>query len=704
MPNIYPFNMKINYRCLLIGNANSGKTSLFNRLTGLSQKTGNFQGVTVEKHSGEVEYNKQKMELIDLPGSFSMNGFSEDKRVLSRFLMNRRETDRVIFVMDPMQMERSMQFLLQILDLGIETILFLSMKDILARKNISIDTEKIERQLGIKTYLINTKRPERLEQLKADLMDEKNFRAPGRIWNWDTKREKFFQQVLQKIEYSDEKKLIFVLNNTLKELSDEQLQQELPGKQVLPPETTQFLKQELDNANLNFSYQDELIEKSIFIKKTVSESISYQPGKEPSSISNQLDRFLLNPFWGLLIFIALMAMIFQALFNWSELPMEWIEINVNFLTEWSARKLPPGPLASLLSEGIIGGVGSVLIFIPQITFLFLFIGLLEESGYMARASLVIDKIMGRFGLSGKSFIPLLSSSACAVPGIMSARTIENTSERLITTLVAPFITCSARYPVYILVIGTVFPSTQLFGFLSLKAVVLFGMFVLGVLTSLLFALLFRKTYFKAEASYFILELPSYRIPSIRNIIQNLYQKVIAFIKNAGTIILYISILLWFLTNYPQKTVQSSQSTAGNYQKIALEQSYAGSFGRILQPVIEPLGYNWKIGIALITSFAAREVMVSTLHIIYGTGGDENSKSLKSALLAERDRNGKPVWNLATGLSILVFFAYACQCISTLAIVKKETNSWFWPLFLFSYMTIFAYFSALIVYQLAKNWG
>ncbi|MEM7184614.1 MAG: ferrous iron transport protein B, partial [Spirochaetota bacterium] len=530
-----------------------------------------------------------------------------------------------------------------------------------------------------------------------------NFLCPGRIWQWDNKKESFFQKILDNLQTDSLLHMNFILNNTLKSLSGETLQQELPTGELLPTKTLDYITEEFKKSGLSYLYQDELIEKSILIKKIVTDSLHYTKSENDkiSPLSVKLDRFLLHPFFGLFVFFAFMALIFQVLFSWSELPMQWIETATTSFASLLQKNLSPGPLRSLLTDGIVSGVGSVLVFVPQITFLFLFISIMEESGYMARASFVMDKIMGKFGLSGKSFIPLLSSSACAIPGIMGARTIENHSDRMITILVSPLITCSARYPVYILVIGTVFPSIELLGFLSLKAMVLFALFLLGIITSLLFALLFRKTYFRSEASYFILELPTFQIPSVKNVAQTLYQKIKAFLTNAGTIILYASIILWFLSNYPQKTLPNAM---GKMQKVAtpIEESYAGSFGKLLEPAIQPLGFDWKIGVALLTSFAAREVMVSTLHIIYKTEGDETSQDLKTALLKEIDpKTGKPIWNALTGISILIFFAYACQCMSTLAIVRKETNSWLWPGFLFLYMTTLAYCSSLLVYQIGR---
>lgn len=708
--------MKHSFRCLLVGNANSGKSTLFNQLTGLSQRTGNFHGVTVEKLHGKVQLGGNQAEVIDLPGSYSLNGFSEDKKVLSRFLMNREENDRILFVMDSLNLERSLQFFFQIMDLGVPLLLVLTMKDVLKKKKMSLELEILKEKLGVDVFLVNAKNGDGVKELKEALFREGTFRIPVRTWSWESKKEEFVNHLKDKIQF-EKTDIHFILENALKELSGETLQPELPGLELFPENIQSFLKEELEKSGFKFTYQDELVQKSFFAKKIVTEVLLFEGDSIGArrSFSNQIDRYVLHPVFGFIIFIFLMGFIFQTLFSWSELPANLIEKLVNFMADFARSRLPEGPLSELIAEGIIGGVGSVLTFIPQISFLFLFIGIMEESGYMARAALVMDKLMGKFGLSGKSFIPLLSSAACAVPGILSARTVENRSERLATILVAPLVTCSARYPVYILVIGTIFPVGNVLGFLSIQGLALFLLFSLGLITSLSFALLFKKTFFKSDPSYFITEIPSYQIPSLRNLGLNLYKNLRAFVVNAGTIILYISIILWFLANYPNmekpdlsrlKSPEEKSEVMQDFKKRKITNSYAGQFGRFIEPVILPLGFDWKIGISLLTSFAAREVMVSTLSIIYGVeDGEENNQGLKSKML--KDYNPlikKKTWNFLTGISILLFFAFACQCISTLAVVRKETNSYIWPGFLFVYMTTLAYLSSLVVFQTGRLIG
>ena len=694
--------METNYRCLLVGNANAGKTSLFNQLTGLSQKTGNFPGVTVGIATGEVKLEDKTLEVIDLPGSFSLNANSEDKKTLTLFLINRKESDKIIFVLDAILLERSLQFLFQIMDLGAPILLVITMKDILQKKNLFIQVETLKKELGIEVLLVNAKNGEGISKLKELIVNPYNFKTPKRLWAWDEKRESFFQNLLAKLEADNIHYLQFVLGNTLKKLSGEKLQKELPGIEEFKPEIQNLISSELKNSGLVYKYQEEVIQKSFRIKSIISKVLTGNI-EDKSSLSSKLDRFILHPVFGMFTFFLVMGFVFQSLFSWSEYPMEFIEKSFENLGNYFQTTLPEGPFNGLITKGIIGGVGSVLVFIPQIALLFLFIGIMEESGYLSRVSFIMDKFMGRFGLSGKSFIPLLSSAACAVPAIMSTRTIENRSDKMATILISPLITCSARYPVYILVIGAIFPKQEIFGIFSLQALMLFGLFILGMITALLFALLFKKTFFRHESSYFLIELPSYKIPSIKNLFLSVYQNIKAFIENSGTIILYVSILLWFLAYYP--VTAPVDSTRATKPETEISHSYAAKIGKFIEPAIEPLGFDWKIGVGIISSFAAREVMVSTLAIIYGVEGDETSDDLKTSIQKDvNPKTGKKTWSVLTAISLLIFFAFASQCMSTLAVVRQETKSYFWPSFLFVYMSILAYISSLAVYQIGTLAG
>lgn len=466
--------MNNNYRCLLVGNANAGKTSIFNRLTGLSQKTGNFPGITVGIATGEIKLKDKQLEIIDLPGSFSLNANSEDKKTLTRFLINRRESDKIIFVLDAMLLERSLQFLFQIMDLGAPILLVITMKDILEKKNLSIQVDALKRELGIETLLVNAKSGSGIQELKELISQEYNFKTPSRLWTWDDKRENFLNSLLTRIETDNHHYLSFVLSNALKRISGEKLQKELPGLEQFKPEIQSFIEKELEASGLKYKYQEEVIHKSFRIKSIIGKVLTGNMENQ-KSFSSKFDKIILHPVFGMITFFGIMAFVFQSLFSWSEIPMQIIESSIDSLANFFQARLPVGPFNGLVTKGIIGGVGSVLVFIPQIALLFFFIGIMEESGYLSRVAFIMDKFMGRFGLSGKSFIPLLSSAACAVPAIMSTRTIENKSDKMATILISPLITCSARYPVYILIIGAIFPKKNLLGFFSLQALVLFGL-------------------------------------------------------------------------------------------------------------------------------------------------------------------------------------------------------------------------------------
>ncbi|TGK37545.1 ferrous iron transport protein B [Leptospira gomenensis] len=689
-------------RILMVGNPNCGKTTLFNRLTGLRQKTGNYHGVTVEKAEGILQTKGTSVRILDLPGAYSLGGNSEDKQVTSGVLVRHKAGDRILFVMDASIAERSLQFLLQILELNLPVLVAVTMKDVLEKKGMRLDLDFLSREFGIVFQFVNPKNGEGAAEFRELLGSPGAFRLPVKSFRWDKRRETFLNEILASIRTEDEESIKFVLLNSLKQLSGETLQKGLPGLEILNPEFRDLVEKRFNSSNIPFTYVEELTQKSIYIKKILSSALSGTPSSAKGGLLSKADVILLHPFWGLVSFLGIMALMFQTLFTWSEIPMDWIESGVQTLGEIAGSFLEEGPLRSLLQEGIIGGVGAVLVFIPQISLLFFFIGILEETGYIARASFVMDRFMGRFGLSGKSFIPLLSSAACAVPAIMGTRTIENKADRITTILVSPLITCSARYPVYILVIGAVFPAGYVGGIFRIQALTLFGLFLSGMFASMIAALVFKKTFFRSEPSYFLMELPPYNTPSLKSLGINVFKKLKAFLATAGQLILFISVLLWFLANYPR--IDSSRfpdATETDLKKIQIRQSYAGSMGKFMEPVLEPIGFDWKMGIGIITSFAAREVMVSTLSIIYGVGGEESEEDLKEALRKDVNERGEPVWGLRNSVSLLLFFAFACQCMSTLAVVKKETNSVFWPMFLFGYMTILAYSVSWIVF---KTWN
>ncbi|MDZ4726824.1 MAG: ferrous iron transport protein B [Leptospira sp.] len=680
----------------LVGNPNCGKTTLFNQLTGLRQKTGNFSGVTVEQKSGIIYSGDNVMNLVDLPGTYGMGGKTEDKRITYEILLKRNPNDKIIYVIDALNLERGLQFLLQVLDMGASVFVVMTMKDVLEKKNVKLDIDLLEKILGLNIHLINAKSDDGITDLKQYLFHEDKFQSPGRKWEWENKEESLLISYKKSLGINNTLGEFF-LCQSLKFLSNDPSQTEIRYLDTFPQESVTWLKTNFISKDFNFSYQEEIIRKSFYIKQILAKVIM-TGGNINRKFDTKLDSVLLHPFFGFVFFFTIMGLLFQTLFTFAEYPMDMIENGISALQNFASVHLTDGLFKALLVEGILGGVGSVIVFVPQIALLFTFLGILEESGYLARASFLMDKTMGKFGLSGKSFIPLLSSAACAVPAIMGTRTIENKSDRLTTIMISPLIMCSARYPVYILIVGTIFQSPPLFDFINVQGLVLFGMFLLGMTVSLVIGLIFRKSVFKEDSSYFIMELPRYLMPSLRSLGYSVYQKVKAFLQSAGQIILYISILLWFLSSFPVT------KTGDEWKTSLIENSYIGYTGKFIEPVLTPLGFDWKIGISIITSFAAREVMVSTLAVLYGTEDDAESSSLREKLREEKKSDGTKLWSPLTGISLLLFFAFASQCMSTLAIVRKETQSIFWPTIQFFYMTGLAVISSLLVFQIGKFLG
>lgn len=638
----------------LAGNPNAGKTTLFNALTGLKQKVANYPGVTVERKVGHWELAGRSAELIDLPGLYSLDATSLDEQIARDVLLGKmpgaKKPHAVIAVVDATNLERNLYLVTQLFDYGIPVVVALTMMDIFEKQKHRIDLTKMSRLLGVPVIAVNAAGTGRgLSELR--------------------------QAVREAIENPPQPKFHLPIGS------------------------------ENDNSAIFSRYA--------FISGVLQESVRHND-REAHDFTERLDRILTHRFFGLLILIGVLLLVFQAIFSWAALPMELLEGVFGAATEFARSNLPPGILADLVADGIIAGVGGVLVFLPQILLLFLFISILEDSGYMARAAFLMDKLMSRIGLHGKAFLPLLSSFACAIPGIMATRTIENQRDRLATILIAPFMSCSARLPVYTLMIAAFFAGQTFLGFISLGAVLMLAMYALGILMAILAAFIFKRTVLKSPTPPFVMELPPYRLPNIRSVFQNMLMRAWLFVKRAGTVILTISIILWALMYFPRST-SPSQDAAGTQMIVStevsqadkslsaserLQHSYAGQLGHLIEPVIEPLGFDWKIGVALIASFAAREVLVSTLSIIYNVGKDEgeDSQSLVSAIRSAQHPDGRPVWTPLTGLTLMVFFVLAMQCMSTLAVVRRETNSWRWPLFMVGYMTVLAYLGALVTYQ------
>ena len=648
----------------LIGNPNTGKTSLFNILTGLNQKVGNYPGITVDKKIGTSKLSsKVKAQVIDLPGAYTMNPSSLDEDIAVKVLTdktNKYYPDVVIVVADVENLKRNLLLYTQVKDLGLPTILAINMQDQMQRRGISLEIEILEKELETKIALISSKRNKGFYKLKELILNYKS----------------------------------------------------LPLKPCFNP-----VEGILDSDNLqeNQKKHRETIKRYQFLTSVLNKSYGVDKS-EAKDLRSRLDSVLTHHVAGYIIFFSILFLIFQALFSWSEIPMDYIDTSFASLSEWVKNNLPSGVFTNLLSEGIIPGIGGIVIFIPQIAFLFLFLSILEESGYMSRVVFLMDRVMKRYGMSGKSVVPLISGTACAIPAIMAARNIESWKERLITILVTPFTTCSARIPVYAIIISLVIPNERVLGgIINLQGLTLLLLYLLGFVTAIGAAYILDKVLIIKSKSYFVIEMPDYKLPLLKNVLYHMLEKTKSFVFEAGKIILAISILLWVLASYgPGDDFKNAENMVKvEYEnlegealktKIAsfkLENSYIGILGKTVEPIIRPLGYDWKIGIALITSFAAREVFVGTLATIYSVGSDEET-SIKIKMAKEVHPDTlKPVYNLASGISLLLFYAFAMQCMSTIAVVKRETGGWKWPLIQLFGMTGFAYISALIAFQFLK---
>ena len=691
----------------LIGNPNTGKTSVFNALTGLNQKVGNYPGITVDKKEGICKLSRNtKAHIIDLPGTYSLNASSIDENVVIELLLNKNDKDYpdvAVIISDVENLKRNLLLFTQIKDLKIPTILVINMADRMERKGISLDIEFLEKHLNTKIALVSTRKKQGIDQLK-DLI--KNYRqlSVKPCLNASTIDTAYFQKLKKTFPDQDLYKLWLVICQDVNF-----------GK---------ITRKELDFSNFKIKTESELkrlqqketIKRYQFINTVLKKGQIIDENKA-RDFRTKLDKILTHKIFGYLIFFVILLTIFQAIYDWASVPMEFIDESFASLANWTKASLPEGVLTNLLAEGIISGIGGIVIFIPQIAFLFLFISILEESGYMSRVVFLMDRIMRRFGLSGKSIVPLISGTACAIPAIMATRNIESWKERLITILVTPFTTCSARLPVYIIIIPLVIPEGRFLG-LSYQALSLMMLYILGFGMAVLSAFILDTVMKQNRKTFFVIEMPGYKIPLFKNVAITVIEKTKTFILEAGKIILAISIVLWFLASYgPGNNFKDAESIVKSNNtelaaneldnKIAahkLEHSYIGIIGKTIEPVIRPLGYDWKIGIGLVASFAAREVFVGTLATIYSVGSaveDEDDNTIKKRMAAEVHSNGEKVFTLASGISLLLFYAFAMQCMSTLAIVKRETNSWKWPIIQLVSMSTIAYIFAFIAFQFLK---
>ena len=688
----------------LIGNPNTGKTSVFNAITGLNQKVGNYPGITVEKKQGVCRLNHTtKAHIIDLPGTYSLNASSMDESVVIELLLNKNDKDYpdvAVVISDIENLKRNLLLFTQIKDLEIPTLLVINMSDRMTSKGISLNIPLLEEKLKTKIALISTRENKGIDYLKTCLLD---YRSLSKENCTDIRLidEAYFGNLEKVFPDQSLYKLWLVITQDVNFAKVERKKVE---------DATDYKTQ--SDSHLKRLQQKETIKRYQYINQSLKETYAVDQSKA-TDYRSKLDRVLIHRFWGYIIFFMILLTIFQVIFDWSSIPMDFIDESFTNLSEYTKRTLPPGLFTNLLAEGIISGLGGIVIFIPQIAFLFLFIAVLEETGYMSRVVFLMDRGLRKYGLSGKSVIPLISGTACAIPAVMATRNIENWKERLITILVTPFTTCSARLPVYLILISLVIPEGTFLG-MGYQGLTLMGLYLLGFVMALLSAALLNKILKIQSKTYFVIEMPNYKLPLIKNVAITVFEKTKSFVAEAGRVILAISILLWLMASFgpgenfneaeaivksqPKSQLLSPEELENEIASYKLEYSFIGILGKSIEPAIAPLGFDWKIGIALISSFAAREVFVGTLATIYSVGNNQE-ETIKNRMKAERKPNGELLFDLPTGVSLMLFYAFALQCMSTLAIVKKETNGWKWPMIQLFSMTLIAYLSALIVYQI-----
>jgi ferrous iron transport protein B len=717
-------------RVALVGNPNTGKSTLFTALAGVRQRVGNYPGVTVEKKIGHLQHDGVELELIDLPGTYSLAPRSPDEMVAVDVLLGRRGNDPpdvILSIVDASNLERNLFLVSQVLSLGLPTVVALNMTDIARGREIEIDIQALSERLGVPVVPVQANRRAGLERLKVAVVEA----AARPIGN----RENPFPPEFQG------------QTRALMHWFDQETAERIPAVLVerLLVDTSGYLEGELLNGSASeataklHNAREVLAAAGMSVPAVeaiarygwvgrVLDGIVSRPPEPRRTASDRIDHVLTHKVWGTLLFMATMAVLFSSIFIFAVPLMDVIDGAVGSLAGWVEGIIPAGAVQSLLVDGVIGGVGAVVIFLPQILILFLFIAILEDCGYMARAAFLMDRLMAGVGLSGRSFIPLLSSFACAVPGIMATRVIENRRDRLATILIAPLMSCSARLPVYVILIGAFVPAHHyLGGLLGLQGLVLLAMYMVGAIAAIAVAWLLKTTLLRGETPPFVMELPSYKVPSLRVVIHRMAERGWAFLARAGTVIFAVTIVVWAAGYYPRSNAQVAADIAAQRAQItapealaefddadniarleaSLHQRYSflGRAGQFIEPVVRPLGWDWRIGCAAIASFPAREVVMGVLGVIYNlgpevdVGADEDQNRLRDRLRAARwDGTGEPVYNLAVALSIMVFFALCAQCAATLAVIRRETNSWRWPAFTFVYMTALAYVAALITYQ------
>ncbi|MDB5195851.1 MAG: iron transporter FeoB [Flaviaesturariibacter sp.] len=694
----------------LVGNPNSGKSSLFNCLTGLNQKVGNFPGVTMEKKSGMTALSEGvSANIIDLPGTYSLYPKRLDEWVSYRVLVGQDKeikADVFVVVVDASNLKRNLLFCTQIIDLKKPVVLALTMADLAKKKGIGINLPELERELGVPVIAVNPRKGKGIRELKRaiELTASNLYKIPARDFIDNKALAPLPIADLQTLfpQVSDYGAIHYLINHEEFDLN------------TLQQEAVEAIEQ-THAFNHTKTQATEILQRYTRIKHLMQVAVSEPDPLQKTLFTDKLDNLLLHRRWGYLILLAVLFLLFQSVFFLAQYPMDWIETLFSSVSGWLSNNLAEAWWSDLLINGVIAGLGGILVFVPQIMILFGLITLLEDTGYMARISFLTDRLMRSVGLNGKSVMPLISGFACAVPAIMSARAIENRKERLLTILVTPLISCSARLPVYVILIGLVIPNTYLLGAVSVQGLVMMGLYLLGLLMALLVSYIAKWFIHINEKSFFILELPIYRAPRWNNVLQTMVSKARIFVTDAGKVIMVISLLLWALSSFgPAKRMAAvektyTQAKAANakpadqieseYKMNKLEASFAGIAGHAIEPAIRPLGYDWRIGISLITSFAAREVFVGTMATLYSVGDDDEGLRLRDKLRAAKKEDGSQLFTLATGVSLMIFYVFAMQCMSTLAVTRRETKSWKWPVIQFVYMTGIAYLMSLLVYQL-----
>jgi ferrous iron transport protein B len=728
----------------LIGNPNTGKSSLFNALCGGNARVGNYPGVTVEQKTGRMTLSAATVEIVDLPGTYSLAARSADEAVsvdvLSGAMQGIGRPDAVIVIADATNLERNLYLFSQVIELGLPTLLVMNMWDRIAAAGMKIDAAGISEQLGVPVVCTSASQRKGIEDVRkalASILTSKldPTKELATFASTDSASSKFpeafrieTQGLLDWLRSKNVTIEQYQVQRLLIDASDAHVHRSVPNH--LASELSQQLleaRSRLASAGVKIPLFETQARYAWVKQKTVG--LIERPRVRPPTVSDAVDRWLTHRWFGLLFFVFLMFVIFQSITLLASWPMDWIEGIQGWVASTLEGFVAPGPLRSLLVDGVVAGVGSVLIFLPQIVILFLFIGILEDCGYMSRAAFVMDKSMSTIGMSGKSFLPLMSSFACAIPGIMATRTIDNRKDRMVTLLVAPLMSCSARLPVYVLMVAAFVPDIRYAsGWITLQGIVLFAMQCLGALVAIPVAWILKRFFFRGEPSTFIMELASYRWPSWHVMFSRVWERVLAFITRAGTLIFVTSVLVWAAAYFPEdhstvdeatrklealqaaelpdeKAIASLEESINLGKSQLIDQSFLGMAGRALEPVVRPLGWDGKIGVAVLASFPAREVIIATLGTIYALGSeaDETSDGLKEQMRAAQWPDGKPVFTLATAFSIMVFFALCAQCASTLMTIQRETNSWRWPIFSFVYMTTLAYVGAMLTYNLVQRW-